>query len=297
MNLIDPELLRTFVTFAETGSLARTARVVGRSPSAVTAQMQRLEDVVGQRLLQPEGRRRRLTLAGEEFVVHARHVLDAHRDAWLSLAGARAHGQIYIGVTQDFADSALPGLLERFGRTHPRVRMDLRVGRSAELATSFEDGALDILIAVRDSPHPMGIAVLGEPMIWVGSARGTQWIGHQVPLALLDAPCAFRSAALAALEGGGRPYRIAATSGSLSGLRAAVAAGLAITARTPRWLGEGLADVGRTYGLPPLPEVKFTLALRRKAETPATDLAMWLKSGLAAQTLSGDAREGRIVSE
>ena len=296
MNLIDPELLRTLVTFADTGSLARTARVVGRSPSAVTAQMQRLEEVVGERLLRPEGRRRLLTVAGEEFVVHARRVLDAHRDAWLSLAGARAHGRIAIGVTQDFADSALPGLLERFGRTHPRVRMELRVGRSAELSKTFDDGALDILIAVRDAPHPMGIAVLSEPMIWVGSARGTHGIEDEVPLALLDAPCAFRAAAIAALDAGGRRHRIAATSGSLSGLRAAVAAGLAVTARTPRWLGGGLIDVSENYGLPPLPEAKFTLALQRRAEAPATDLAMLLKSGLAAQTLSGEAREGRIVS-
>lgn len=298
MNLIDPDLLRTLVTFAETGSLARTARVVGRSPSAVTAQVQRLEEVVGEQLLKPDGRRRVLTVAGEEFVVHARRVLDAHRDAWLSLAGARAHGRIAIGVTQDFADSSLPALLERFGRTHPRVRMELRVGRSVELTKSFDDGALDILIAVRGEPHPMGIAVLSEPMIWVGSARGVlgmgmgTGIGDEVPLALLDAPCAFRTAALAALDAEGRAYRIAATSGSLSGLRAAVAAGLAITARTPRWLGDALVNVGKAGVLPPLPEVKFTLALRRNSESPATDLAGLLKAGLATGIAVGDAANG-----
>lgn len=293
MNLIDPDLLRTLVTFAETGSLARTAQAVGRSPSAVTAQVQRLEELVGEQLLKPDGRRRVLTVAGEEFVVHARRVLDAHRDAWLSLAGARAHGRIAIGVTQDFADSSLPVLLERFGRTHPRVRMELRVGRSVELTRSFDDGALDILIAVRGDPHPMGIAILCEPMIWVGSARGVHGmgigLGDEVPLALLDAPCAFRTAALAALDAEGRAYRIAATSGSLSGLRAAVAAGLAVTARTPRWLGEGLVDVGKAGYLPPLPEVKFMLALRRNAEAPATDLAGLLKDGLTAGIALGGA--------
>ncbi|RVM00498.1 LysR family transcriptional regulator, partial [Sinorhizobium meliloti] len=87
MNPIDPELLRTFLAFAEGGSLARAAMAVNRSPSAVTAQMQRLEALIGERLLAPAGRGRVLTPVGEELAAHARRILDAHRDAWLSLRG------------------------------------------------------------------------------------------------------------------------------------------------------------------------------------------------------------------
>ena len=93
METIDPDLLRTFLAFVDSGSLARASSVVGRSPSAVTAQMQRLEEVIGEPLLSRQGRGRELTAAGEDLVGHARRILAAHRDAWLSLKGARAEGR------------------------------------------------------------------------------------------------------------------------------------------------------------------------------------------------------------
>ena len=106
METIDPDLLRTFLAFVDSGSLARASSVVGRSPSAVTAQMQRLEEVIGEPLLVRQGRGRELTAAGEDLVGHARRILAAHRDAWLSLKGARAEGRVSIGTTQDFAEAA-----------------------------------------------------------------------------------------------------------------------------------------------------------------------------------------------
>ncbi|RWC08837.1 LysR family transcriptional regulator, partial [Mesorhizobium sp.] len=63
MQVLDPDLLRTFLAFVDGGSLANAASVVGRSPSAVTAQMQRLEEIVGEPLLAPQGRGRGLTPA------------------------------------------------------------------------------------------------------------------------------------------------------------------------------------------------------------------------------------------
>src|SRR5215467_3704359 len=99
MGAIDPDLLRTFVAFVDAGSLARAANVVGRSASAVTAQMQRLEEVVGVPLLAPDGRGRALTPAGQEFVAHARRILEAQREAWLSIRGAHADGRVALGAT------------------------------------------------------------------------------------------------------------------------------------------------------------------------------------------------------
>lgn len=90
METLDPDLLKTFLAFVDGGSLARAASAVGRSPSAVTAQMQRLEEIVGEPLLSPQGRGRGLTPAGEDLVGHARRILAVHTEAWLALKGARA---------------------------------------------------------------------------------------------------------------------------------------------------------------------------------------------------------------
>ncbi|KQY79064.1 LysR family transcriptional regulator [Ensifer sp. Root142] len=281
MQTLDPDLLRTFLAFAESGSLAHAATVVGRTPSAVTAQMQRLEGLIGEALLAPSGRGRVLTPAGEDVVVHARKILDAHRDAWLSLKGARTDGRVSLGCTQDFADSTLPGLLQQFARAHPRVRLDLRVGRSKELVAQYDLGAVDVMIVMRQGGAFDEVAVLCEPMVWLCASPDIMPVAEELPLAVLDPPCGFRSAAVDALEGSGRPYRIAATSPSLSGLRAAVRGGIALTARTERFVGEGVAIAPERLALPALPDAEFSLRLKAGAEKAATTLASLLGDGLS----------------
>ena len=295
MDTLEPDLLRTFLAFVDSGSLARAAAIVGRSPSAVTAQMQRLEDAVGQPLLAPSGRHRSLTLAGEELAGHARRILEAHRTALLSLKGSRAGGRITIAATQDFAESGLPSILRLFAQTHPRLGLDLRIGRSAELAQGFEAGEIDVLLTMRLAPAIDEIGVLREPMIWLVSSEGLVHrsersesagalvaSGDELPLALLDPPCGFRAAALAALDKARRPYRIAATSQSLSGLRAAVSAGLAVTLRTARWIGHGVRQADKALKLPEVGDAVF--AMRVKAEAPvfAHDLGRLLHAELAS---------------
>jgi DNA-binding transcriptional LysR family regulator len=288
MQILDPDLLRTFIAFVDGGSLARAATIVGRSASAVTAQMQRLEDLIGAPLLAPTGRGRTLTPAGEELVGHARRILAVHREAWLSLKGARAEGQVRLGTTQDFADSGLPGLLREFARTHDRVRLELRVGRTAELTRAFDEGGLDIVIAMRQSAQPDEIGVVREPMLWLGAGDGLAAGGAELPLALLDAPCGFRAAAIAALDRADRPYRIAATSPSLSGLRAAIRGGIAVTVRTGRWLEAGIVDVSARHGLPPLGQAEFTIRCRADVSEPASSLAALIREGLGAFSPAGD---------
>lgn len=277
MKLLDPELLRTFIAFADAGSLARAAAAVARSPSAVTAQMQRLEELVGEPLLASQGRGRVLTPAGEEFAVHARRVLDAHRDAWLGVKGARADGRVRLGATQDFTETLLPGLLRTFVRSHPRVRFELRVGRSAELSRMLAEGQLDVLVAMRLAPEADEVATFREPMLWLAADQGLATSGPALPLALLDAPCHFRDAALAALDAARRPCRLAVTSASLAGLFAAVRGGVAVTLRTARWVGPGLAPAPAALSLPKAAEAEFSLRLRRAGGEQAATLADMLR--------------------
>jgi DNA-binding transcriptional LysR family regulator len=273
MRLIDPELLRTFVAFVDAGSMARAAAVVGRSASAVTAQMQRLEEIVGEPLLAAAGRGRALTPAGQEFVAHARRVLDANREAWLSIKGARADGHVVLGATQDFSETVLPELLRAFARTHTRVRLELRIGRSYELAKALDEGTADVVVAMRQESQHKEVGVVREPMLWLGAAEGLAATQPELPLALLDPPCGFRTAAIAALDAARIQYRIAASSGSLSGLRAAVSAGIAVTLRTARWIDRGIVDVSSDMGLPAVPEAVFSVRLRNDADTIAAALA------------------------
>ncbi|RVD39179.1 LysR family transcriptional regulator [Mesorhizobium sp. M8A.F.Ca.ET.023.02.2.1] len=281
METLDPDLLRTFLAFVDSGSLAQAAANIGRSPSAVTAQMQRLEEIVGEPLLAPQGRGRSLTPAGEDLVGHARRILAVQREAWLALKGARAAGRVAIGTTQDFADSGLPDLLRAFASSHPRVRIELRVGRSAELAQALQAGSLDLAIVMRQTAVPDEVGVLREPMIWLCSSKGLASRQEELPLALLDPYCGFREAAFAALDAAGRRYRIAAGSASLAGLRTAVNAGVALTLRTPRFAHSGIVEAPRELGLPQVPMAEFAIRLRAGADASAGDLAALLGDNLA----------------
>ncbi|MEO5757822.1 MAG: LysR substrate-binding domain-containing protein [Mesorhizobium sp.] len=286
MKTLDPDLLRTFLAFVDGGSLAQAASIVGRTPSAVTAQMQRLEEIVGETLLMPQGRGRGLTPTGEDLVGHARRILSVHSEAWLALKGARADGRVAIGTTQDFADSGLPDLLRAFAASHPRVRIELRVGRSLELAQALQTGLLDLTIAMRQFPTSDEVGVLREPMVWLCSQKGLASRQEDVPLALLDPPCGFREAAIATLDAAGRRYRIAAGSASLAGLRTAVDAGLALTLRTARFAHSGIVRASRDLALPQVPVAEFAIRLRGDAGAPAKDMAALIDGNLAASGFS-----------
>ncbi|RWC06982.1 LysR substrate-binding domain-containing protein, partial [Mesorhizobium sp.] len=126
-----------------------------------------------------------------DLVGHARRILAVHTEAWLALKGARAGGRVAIGTTQDFADRGLPELLRSFAVSHPRVRIELRVGRSAELAQALQAGQLDLAITMRQAPASDEVAVIGEPMRWLCSQKGLAAREEELPLALLDPHCGF----------------------------------------------------------------------------------------------------------
>ncbi len=284
MREFEPDHLRALVAFADTGTLARAAEVVGRTPSAVTAQMQRLEEVAGVALLRPAGRGRELTEAGNRLVAHARTILGAHRAAWASLATMEPEGQVSLGLTQDFTGSPLIDALRAFSGSRPRVRTAFRVGRSAELSEQLAAGDIDVLVAMRQEVRGDEVASFSTPMRWLAPADGVSMLpGAPLPLALLDPPCGFRDAALRALDKAGLDYRIVATGVSLDGVFAAVRAGIGITARLEARTHDGIIAAPVEMALPPLPHAEFSIRLRDGAEASAEELAELLRRTFETQ--------------
>ncbi len=269
---IDVGMLRSFLLIAEGRSFAQASALVGRSPSAVTLQIQRLEQDLGTQLLRRSNRKAELTLAGERLLGFARRLVQTNDEAVLAFRSGGEAKPLRFGATQDLADAVLPDVLRRFSLERPEVELTLRVDRSTHLIEAVNTGEIDAAIAVRRD-DPLNRALLAEmPMVWIGQDGMSLPDDRPVPLVLFDAPCSFRSAAIDALAAAGRPCRMALTSPSLTGLRSAVAVGLGITVRTHLLLGSGLADVGDSLGLPALPDVALSLYLNPESDpSPARD--------------------------
>src|ERR1700761_2364752 len=144
---LDLDVLRSFVTGMELGSFAKAADRLGRSTSAVSAQIRKLEDQSGTAIFRKAGRGLALTEAGETMLSYARRLLDLNDEAAIAVQGMAAEGIIRVGMQEDFGEVLLPKVLGRFARAHPKVRIEARVGRKGELMEQIGKGRLDLAIA------------------------------------------------------------------------------------------------------------------------------------------------------
>ncbi|WP_266156523.1 LysR substrate-binding domain-containing protein [Dyella silvatica] len=234
----DLDVLRSFALGMELGSFAKAADRLGRSTSAVSAQLKKLEEQAGTPILRRLGRGMALTEAGEIMLTYARRLLELNDEAAAAIHGGELEGWIRLGMQEDFGEVLLPEVLGRFARAHPKVRIEARIARNTELLDRVSSGRLDLALAW-DAGHGLPqVQHLGEvAMCWIGPAQSAgQWqrdSGEPLPLVTLEAPCILRTAAIDALDRAGIPWRIAFTSASLAGIWAAVAAGLGVALRTP----------------------------------------------------------------
>ena len=271
----DPDVLRSFVQGVELGSFARAAERLNRSTSAVSAQLKKLEQQAGRPLLRKAGRGMALTETGELMLGYARRLLELNDEAAAAVRGVELEGRVRLGLQEDFGESLLPAVLGRFARAHPRLRIEARIARNAELLEGVNRGRLDLALAWdgdAGSPHAERVARL--PMRWIGAADAAspkpRRRGEPLPLVVLDAPCLVRRAAIDALDRAGIAWRIAFTSASLAGTWAAVTAGLGVSVRTPLGLPAGVrALTAKEAGLPALPVLGLSLHRAEAEPVPA----------------------------
>jgi len=285
---LDPDLLRSFVFIAEEGSFTRAASRVGRTQSAVSMQMQRLEGLLGQAiLLRGKGGAVSLTTHGEYLLSRAREMLALNDEIWTSFRAPPVHGTVRLGAPDDYALRYLPQILMRFAESHPAVEVEVICLPSSELVQRVRDGDLDLTLVSEglEPPHWPTVPLWRGPLSWITSERHAPHRKNPLPVAMAHANCSWRSAALDALDKAGLRYRIAYSSATQIGTHAPVMAGLAVTISTISWLPEGLRLVRPDEGLPPLPDYGILLMQAREPRQPVTDaLARYITDTFRAET-------------
>lgn len=225
---LDSDLLRTFLAVARTGNVTRAAERIGRTQSAISMQIRRLEEMIGEALFERGARGVKLTRRGGELVESARRIIDLLDETALSMRGVRLDGPVRIGLPEEYGQPVLSHALGAFAKRHAQVEVTVRFGYSASQLAALAAEELDLAV-VFEWQEPSGAEVLThEPTVWVTSRQHRRHEERPLPIAIYGRDGWCREFVLASLERRGIDYRFAYTSESTNGLILAVTAGLAV---------------------------------------------------------------------
>ncbi|WP_368743331.1 transcriptional regulator LrhA [Enterobacter asburiae] len=258
MNL-DLDLLRTFVAVADLNTFAAAAAAVCRTQSAVSQQMQRLEQLVGKELFARHGRNKLLTEHGIQLLGYARKILRFNDEACMSLMFSNLQGVLTLGASDESADTILPFLLNRISSVYPKLALDVSVKRNAFMVEMLNEHKVDLVVTTHRPGQFDCLTLRTSPTHWYCAAEYVLQKGEPVPLVLLDDPSPFRDMVLTTLNEANIPWRLAYVASTLPAVRAAVKAGLGVTARPVEMMSPDLRVLGKSDGLPALPDTEYLL--------------------------------------
>lgn len=286
---LDIDLLRAFATVADAGGFTRAGALLGRTQSAISLQIKRLEELLdGIALLERSPRHIRLTDAGRQLLPHARQMLKLNDSVLAELREPDVAGLVRLGVPEDFATVHLPQVLADFVDAHPRVELEVRCDLTRHLEAAFRAGQFDLVLLKREpGVTAEGPRVWREPLIWVARDAASVPVDGPVPLIASPDPCVYRGRAVRALEEEGRPWRVVYTSTSLAGTQAAVRAGLGVAVLPREMCPPTLAQVGQDGSLPQLNDTEIALIEAPAASATAHRFAQHIAAALERQAIGG----------
>ncbi|WP_114389912.1 LysR substrate-binding domain-containing protein [Notoacmeibacter marinus] len=278
--MLDADVLRSFVAIVETGSFAKAADAVGRTPSAISMQMKRLEEQLGTAVLERGPRHVRLTATGETLLRYARQMLELNRAALDTILRPEMAGKLSLGLPDDYGETVLPNVLKKFAESHPSVVVDVIMKESADLRRLFKEGRLDLAVISCDELQDSELeeeVLIREPLVWIGAYGGTAHLRDPLPVSMWEDRCIWRKRAVEALEKGDRDYRVAYLCAHTSGQRAAVKAGMAIAPVARAFAGSEVRVLGEEDGLPPMGDYSINLLLQDNPTCQAEAMAGHLR--------------------
>jgi DNA-binding transcriptional LysR family regulator len=257
---LDLDLLKTFLAIADTGSITRAANDVGRTQSAISMQVRRIEEVVEGPVLLRTPRGVELTARGQRLLAHARRLVKAHDEALVDVTGRGLTGAIRIGCPEDYCTAFLPALLRAIAREHPRVSLNVACAPTPMLRRMLDEKRIDLALVSLAADDDSEAAVRREPLAWVAAHDFAPFDDEPLQVALSDPQTLDHRAARLALDSVGRPYRVAYESVSKDGLLAIVRAGIAIAVLTRGAVPPDLRVLEPGAALPALPSVGIAVA-------------------------------------
>ena len=261
LPLLDLDLLRTLVAIAETGSFSAAAGVVLRTPSAVSMQVKKMEELLGRPVFIRDSRSVALTADGAFLLEHARRMLAMNRDAVARFVQPEIEGVVRLGAPDDVAERFLVDMLRRFADSHPNVSVNVIVEESERMITKLKESTLDMAIVTCSAGGEDCVEEVlhREQLVWATCKCGVAAEQTPLPVSVWDETCTWRKVAISALEEEGREWRLAFQSAHLSGQRAAILADLAVAPIPESSIAGDVVEVPARFNLPKLPQYALGL--------------------------------------
>ncbi|KUM24277.1 LysR family transcriptional regulator [Mesorhizobium loti] len=226
--ILDSDLLRTFVAVAETGNFTKAAEKGGRTQSAVSMQIKKLEGMIGASLFERGPRGVVLTRRGGDLIANARRIVSLLDQTASSITAPPLGGVVRIGIPAEYGRSILSRALGQFAKRHPRIEVTVRYAHAASQMKALAAGELDLAVVFEWESFSNGEVLKHDPTVWVTSALHHLHEERPLPIALYNRDGWCRDFAIKSLERRGFDYRVAYTSDTAGGLELAVTSGLAI---------------------------------------------------------------------
>ncbi|GJH29261.1 LysR substrate-binding domain-containing protein [Caballeronia novacaledonica] len=267
MKKLDLDVLEMVVAVANSGSFAKAAQTVFRSPSAVSMQIKTIEDALGKQLFVRDTRNVSVTAEGKRLADYGRRMLEMRDEAWASIVRPEVEGQVTIGVPDDYVSSLLPQVLAKFALMHPRVDIRVIGLPSAALMPMVKDSTIDLACLTKGK----GIAgefIRHEQMVWTGSSKRKIWLERPLPIAVFADGSTARDHAVRALRRESITFRMSFESPSFLGLLSMVEAGLAIAPLAKCSIPAHLVQLSESDGVPAMNEVEVVLVRSARSARP-----------------------------
>ena len=299
MQNIPTDLLRTLIAVVDLRSFTKAAQMLGVTQPAVSAQIKRLQSLIGYELLDKSAPGVSLTQRGLAVVAQARRMLAINDEILQVSNGHSAVQTLRVGIPGDYSGSRIPATLARFRLRWPDIGFTVTSGSADNMLRSLKQGELDVVMAVTDTPpvtKPRHVWM--RQAVWVRSDATKVDPDRPVPLVAYAEDCACQRVAVAALSQAGRRCDFVFTSASLTSLAAAVSAGFGVLAM-PR--GRALRNnlyIWEDPPLPALPQLFCGIYVREgEARSAADELADYLDTDLRAEPQPPNYETGATISE
>jgi DNA-binding transcriptional LysR family regulator len=287
MTNIPTDLLRTLVAVVDLRSFTKASVLLGLTQPAVSAQIKRLQSLLGGELFDRSVQGVSLTPHGEVVVSYARRLLSINDQiVHLSASDARPELVIRFGTTSDYVSSILPGTFARFRERWSDARFIVRTAFYDTLLRDLRSGGLDIVVGLSLNPPLDAHHVMTRETVWVRAVSTRLDLDLPVPLVTYGEESAFYRVATNALQAVGLNWEPVFIGPNIASLRGAVAAGLGVMPVARCVASEMGLTVWEDAPLPKLPDLYSGVYVREGGERAAYEQL----ADEIAVTLYGEAR-------